>query len=52
MVRINIEVTDEQRRKLKSRLTLEGITLKDWLIKKIDEYIKEPHQKSKKKGGE
>ena len=53
MVRINIEVTDEQRRKLKSKLALEGLTIKEWLIKRVDEYIKkEGKPKSKKKGGE
>lgn len=49
MVRINFEVTDEQRKKLKSKLALEGVTIKEWLIKRIDEYIKEV--KPKKKGG-
>ena len=52
MVRINIEVSDKQRRKLKSKLAMEGLTIKEWLIKRIDEYIKEATPKSKKKGGE
>ena len=52
MVRINIEVTEEQRRRLKSRLALEGVTLKEWLIKRINEYInKKEKTKSKMKGG-
>ena len=51
MVRINIEVTEEQRRKLKSKLAMEGLTIKEWLIKRIDEYIKEGKPKSRKKGG-
>ena len=52
MVRINIEVTDEQRRKLKSKLALEGITLKEWLIKKIDQYIDESKPKPMGKKGD
>ena len=51
MVRINIEVTEEQRRKLKSKVALEGSTIKEWLVKKIDEYIGEERPKTKKGGG-
>ena len=51
MVRINIEVTEEQRRKLKSKLASEGLTIKEWLIKKINEYVGEEKTKSKKGGG-
>ena len=42
----------KQRRRLKSKLALDGLTLKEWLIKKIDQYIDESKPKPMGKKGD
>jgi len=51
VVRINVEIPEELRKKLKAKLALEGKTIKEWILDQIEGYLgtKRSSSKSTKK---
>ncbi len=41
MARINVEISEDLKRKLKAKLVLQGMTIRDWVLKQVESYLEE-----------
>ena len=47
MARITVELPEDLKRKLKAKLVLQGMTIKDWILKHIESYLEEKSERKK-----